>query len=142
MPYCSKCGASMKDDDRFCPTCGAAAESVFAFEPSADDAASHKGMGVLCYIGVLALIPYFSSAKNNSPFLKYHALSGLNLFLLELIAGACSTAVSYLISGLGGFLGWITSVAGLVFSIIGIVTVCNGQAKPLPLIGTIKLVKE
>jgi hypothetical protein len=28
MPYCVKCGAPLKDDDRFCPVCGAAVVKV------------------------------------------------------------------------------------------------------------------
>lgn len=28
LPYCYKCGAKLKDDDKFCPTCGAAAAKV------------------------------------------------------------------------------------------------------------------
>ncbi len=28
MPYCTKCGAPLKEDDKFCPVCGAAAAKV------------------------------------------------------------------------------------------------------------------
>jgi len=28
MPYCTKCGAPLKDDDKFCPICGASAAKV------------------------------------------------------------------------------------------------------------------
>jgi exosome complex RNA-binding protein Csl4 len=28
LPYCTKCGAPLKDDDRFCPVCGAAVAKV------------------------------------------------------------------------------------------------------------------
>ncbi len=28
MPYCTKCGASLKDGDKFCPVCGASAAKV------------------------------------------------------------------------------------------------------------------
>ncbi|MCW4007294.1 MAG: DUF4342 domain-containing protein [Candidatus Bathyarchaeota archaeon] len=28
MPFCTKCGAPLKEDDKFCPVCGAAAPKV------------------------------------------------------------------------------------------------------------------
>jgi uncharacterized membrane protein YvbJ len=28
MPYCTKCGAPLKEDDEFCPVCGASAAKV------------------------------------------------------------------------------------------------------------------
>ena len=28
MPFCTKCGASLKDEDKFCPVCGTAAAKV------------------------------------------------------------------------------------------------------------------
>lgn len=28
MPYCTKCGAPLKEDDKFCPVCGAPAAKV------------------------------------------------------------------------------------------------------------------
>ncbi len=28
MPYCTKCGAPLKDDDKFCPICGASVAKV------------------------------------------------------------------------------------------------------------------
>lgn len=38
MPYCTKCGAPLKEDDKFCPVCGAAAAKVSReeFSVSAD----------------------------------------------------------------------------------------------------------
>jgi hypothetical protein len=28
MPYCTKCGASLKEDDKFCPVCGSSVSRV------------------------------------------------------------------------------------------------------------------
>jgi len=85
------------------------------------------------------LIPYF--VKDQSSFVRFHAVRGLNLFLLELIGGVASSIVGFVIPGLGSLLGWICSVAGLVFSIIGIINVANGEQKDLPIIGGIQFVK-
>jgi CBS domain-containing protein len=32
MPYCTKCGAPLKEDDKFCPVCGASAARVMREE--------------------------------------------------------------------------------------------------------------
>jgi CBS domain-containing protein len=39
LPYCSKCGAKLKDEDRFCSVCGAAVAKVTReeFTVSSDD---------------------------------------------------------------------------------------------------------
>ncbi len=39
MPYCAKCGAKLKEDEKFCYTCGAPAAKVVReeFSVSADD---------------------------------------------------------------------------------------------------------
>lgn len=34
MPYCTKCGAPLKEDDKFCPVCGAAVAKVTTEEYS------------------------------------------------------------------------------------------------------------
>ena len=39
MPYCSKCGAKLKDEDKFCSVCGAAVTKITReeFSVSSDD---------------------------------------------------------------------------------------------------------
>jgi hypothetical protein len=39
MPYCSKCGTKLKEEDTFCPVCGAAVAKIKTeeFEVSSDD---------------------------------------------------------------------------------------------------------
>jgi uncharacterized membrane protein len=137
MAYCAKCGSQLNDGDNACSNCG---EPVFkAAEPVVVNQSNDKVMGVLAYLGILSLIPYF--VKDQSSFVRFHAVRGLNLFLLELIGGVGSSIVGFIIPGLGSLLGWICSVAGLVFSIIGIINVANGEQKDLPIIGGIQFVK-
>ena len=101
-----------------------------------------KLMGILSYIGILSLIPYFT--EKNNKFVMYHAKQGLNLFLLEMI---CSVAISivgsllWLLFWLVGLVSTAVGVASLVLSVMGIVSVCKGEAKELPYIGKFKLVK-
>lgn len=106
---------------------------------------SEKGMGVLCYIPLLCLIPIITG---KSPFIRYHANQGLVLFITMLILSAVSAIVSVIlrvIPFLGGIVaGLISGILGLlelVLVIIGIVHVVNGETKPLPAIGGITLLK-
>ncbi len=137
MAYCSKCGSSLNDGDKVCGNCG---EPVGGVRVESSSDSNDKVMGILSYIGILSLIPYF--IKDQSSFVRYHAVRGLNLFILEIIAGVAASIVGIVLPGIGSVLGWIASVAGLVFSIIGIINVVNGDKKDLPIIGSIQFVKE
>lgn len=137
MAYCAKCGSQINEGDNACSNCGEPV--VRAAEPVVVNQSNDKLMGVLSYLGILSLIPYF--IKDQSSFVRYHAVRGLNLFLLELIAGVGASIIGFILPGLGGLIGWVASVAGLVFSIIGIINVANGDQKDLPIIGGIQFVK-
>lgn len=137
MTYCAKCGSQLNEGDTACANCGEPV--VKSAEPVVVNQSNDKFMGILSYLGILCLIPYF--VKDQSSFVRFHALRGLNLFLLEVIAGVASSIIAFILPGLGSLIGWIASVAGLVFSIIGIINVANGDEKDLPLIGGIQLVK-
>lgn len=137
MAYCAKCGSQLNEGDKACGNCG---EPVIkTAEPVVVTQSNDKLMGVLSYLGILSLIPYF--IKDQSSFVRFHAVRGLNLFLLELIAGVAASIIGFILPGLGGLIGWVASVAGLVFSIIGIINVANGDQKDLPIIGGIQFVK-
>jgi len=100
-----------------------------------------KGMAVLSYIGILALIPYF--VEKNNKFVIFHAKEGLNLFLLSVIAGTISSFL-VLIPLLGLILvivPFAVSIMQIVLMVMGIVNVANGQAKELPVINKFKIIK-
>ncbi|MEA5049018.1 MAG: zinc-ribbon domain-containing protein [Eubacteriales bacterium] len=139
MAFCAKCGKELAEGEKFCASCG---EPVAEAATVVDTKAGNNDtlMGVLSYLGILSLIPYF--IKDQTSFVRYHAVRGLNLFLLELIASAAAWIVGLALSGVGTLLSWIVSVAGLAFAIIGIVNVANHEKKDLPLIGGIQFVKE
>lgn len=107
------------------------------------DIENGKIMAIFCYIGILVLIPYF--AEKNNKYVVYHAKQGLNLFLLDIIASLAVGIITGMLSFVLAFLASIVSfVAGIFFfalSIIGIINVCNGKAKELPIINKIKLIK-
>lgn len=94
-----------------------------------------KIMAILSYIGFLSLIPYL--AEKDNKWVKYHAIQGVNLLIIEAILYAVK-----MIPLLGWIVGWLGSIVTLVISIIGIINVCNGEAKELPIVGKIKFIKQ
>lgn len=84
------------------------------------------GMAVLCYLGILVLVPLLTDAKKD-PFVKFHIKQGLVLLIVDIIA-------SFIIWV--PFVGWILWLGIVVLLIIGIVNAANGQEKELPVIGS------
>ena len=105
----------------------------YSDEMDPDDVNNNKFMAVLCYIGVLVIIPIV--AARNSKYVRFHANQGLVLFLLEL---ACSVLIKLKL------LGWVFSICSVVLfvmAIIGIIYAAQGKAKELPVIGNWKILK-
>jgi len=136
MAFCSKCGSQISEGENFCPKCGAPVNGAY----TAASGSSDTLMGILSYIGLLALIPYFS--KGQSSFVRYHAVRGMNLMILEIIAGVACGILSIGLPVIGDILSWLVSVGGLVLSIFGIVHVANKEMQDLPVVGGIQFVKE
>lgn len=85
-------------------------------------------MGVLSYLGILVLIPFF--VAKNDPFVKFHIKQGLVLFAIEIVI--------YLVASLFWSLGMIAqllNLAVIVLSIIGIINVVQAKQKELPFVG-------
>lgn len=98
--------------------------------------------GILSYLSVLCLIPYFLENKNN--FVKFHAKQGLNLFLLEIIVGFSASVLVVLLLFLGFAVVLVRNIIECIFfvvSIIGIIDVIQGKARELPIVNKIKIVK-
>ncbi|MBR4726601.1 MAG: zinc ribbon domain-containing protein [Clostridia bacterium] len=103
------------------------------------DIQDNRIMAVLAYIGWLILIPLF--ARRDSPFTRFHcnqglvlALAWLGIFVLRgILVGSLGLPLS--------FLFFLLSMAVVVFSVIGIVNAVQGQAKELPLIGSLRILK-
>ncbi len=161
MAFCNKCGNQLPDGANNCPNCGAPAgntqqntqnaqdfvnnmmntnDTTSQFEPQ--DINNNKGMSVLAYIGFLFLVPLL--ACPNSKFARYHTNQGLVLFLLEFALGVVTGILGLIpIAGLiiGGLLSAVGGIFTLVLMIMGIINAAQGQAKELPLIGKITLLK-
>ena len=92
-------------------------------EPAA--AGKNIGMGVLCYLGILVLVPLLTDSKND-PFVKFHIKQGIVLLVVGIIAGFVSWIP---------FIGWILGLALFVLWVIGLVNVLGGKEVKLPVIG-------
>jgi len=90
---------------------------------------SNTLMAVLCYLGILVLIPLLTDAKND-PFVKFHIKQGLVLLIADVIAGFV-VAVPVI--------GWILSpiiwIILAVLFIMGIINAASGKQTPLPILG-------
>lgn len=111
----------------------------------ANDVAQNKVMGILAYIGFLFLVPLF--AAKNSPYSRFHANQGLVLFIVEFAYGIVYAILTFILAFIP-IIGWLLiAVLGLVnivffvFMILGIMNACSGEAKKLPLIGGITILK-
>lgn len=92
-------------------------------------------MGVLCYLGFIALIPYLMEKKTK--FVKFHSIQGMNLFIIELIGIVCG-----FIPFIGNIASTVIGLAATVVSIIGIVNVLNGEQKELPIVSKFNFIKK
>lgn len=129
------------------------------------DIETGKGMSIISYLGFLSIIPYLSEKKNK--YVRYHAVQGMNLFVLEMIYsviyGILTSVIKVKGSCGGGYYGsladafgvtckvtpwWITLPLGIiglgftVLAIIGIVNACQDKAKELPIVNQIKIIKK
>ena len=117
---------------------GNCGEPVGAPVRAADTSSNDMWMGILAYLGILSLIPYL--VKDQTPFVRAHAVRGINLFILEIIAWVAVGVFSW-VPVLDGILSTLAGLAGFVFSLIGIINVANKEDKDLPFIGNIRLIK-
>ncbi len=126
------------------------------------DIESGKGMAILAYI--LPFVPYLAEKKNK--YVKYHAIQGMNLLIIAIgysvLYGVLTSVIK--VKGNCGYGGWgelyeafgavckvtpwwVTlplSLVGLcitILCVIGIINVCKGKAKELPIANKVKIFK-
>ena len=106
------------------------------------DIQENKAMACLCYI--IAPVPYFTETK--SKWVRYHAIQGMNLFIITvLLCLSVSIICSVLIfnfSILKAILKAALYAFMIIYAIIGIINVCNEEAKELPIINKFKFIKK
>ncbi len=109
-------------------------ETPLASQVDKEDLEKNKVFAILAYI--IFFIPLL--AAKDSKFAMYHANQGLVLFLGAVILNFVGSFIP--------FIGWFLIIPFgnlfiLVLAILGIVNAANGTLKPLPIIGTIQIIK-
>ncbi len=111
------------------------------------DIAQNKVMGVLAYIGILWLIPFFTAKQ--SQFAKFHLKQAFLVVItqigFEFISAILSAVIKVQVSagfytyyrtpGILVFFLFIIRIAIWAMAILGIVNAAQGKAKELPFIG-------
>lgn len=106
------------------------------------DIKENKAMACLCYI--IAPVPYFVETK--SKWVRYHAIQGMNLFIITVLLSLSVSIICSVFLFPFPFLKAILKAAlyafMIIYAIIGIINVCNEEAKELPLINKFKFIKK
>lgn len=93
-------------------------------------------MGILCYLGPLVLVPYFTD--RDTLFVKYHIKQGLVLLAVGFILYLISVAMGMMFFTfffLRPILVFL-NLSILILAIVGIVNVIKGRQVPLPVLGS------
>lgn len=93
--------------------------------PEKKDQSTSTLMAVLCYFGILVLVPLLTDARKD-PFVNFHIKQGLGLLIVYVIS-------YFLIQW--WFIGWLISIVLFILFIIGVVNAATGKKATLPLIG-------
>lgn len=97
-----------------------------------------KTMAALAYI--IFFIPMITN--KDSKFAMYHANQGLVLLLTVIVLNIVTGFLAGILFFFGGFFLWmVPGIVGIVFAVMGIMNALNGEMKPLPLVGTINIIK-
>lgn len=98
------------------------------------------GMCILCYFGILSLIPYLS--KKEDPYMQFHSKCGLNIFIVYF---AVTIGLEFIASLTRiwaiGYLSYAFGILVLVLEIMGISNACSGKMTTPPLADKIKIIK-
>lgn len=104
-----------------------------------------KLMGVLAYLGILVLIPIF--AAKDDKFARYHANQGATVCVLGIAGYIVNWVVSFILgmvnigilSMVWSLVYWAFGICLFILMVIGIVNVCKGVEKELPVVGKFNL---
>ena len=141
--FCPKCGTQIPENDHYCPTCGEPVISASSVPDESDHTAMFEEedirrtniLSALCYLSFLFVILGLL-IEPNSKFLRYHINQSIILYIFGILCGLVAIIP---------FLGWIAAVIGsvacVVFMVMGILRAFKGQAKDLPIIGSLKFLK-
>lgn len=99
---------------------------------SKEDINKNKTNAILCYLGILIIIPFMNEEAKKSPFVQFHLNQGLVLTIGGVIVGAISWIP---------IIGWIIGIAWFVIWVMALISAASGEMKRAPLVGNIEIVK-
>lgn len=102
-----------------------------------------KTTGIVAYITWIGLlIAYFAGDREGA---KFHLNQALVLWVSYIILGLIAEVAGFipvpLVALIISFVVGICAIVLLVFAVMGIVSACKEEEKPLPIIGGIKILK-
>jgi uncharacterized membrane protein len=100
-----------------------AKKAVATTKPDQKDVTENRAITYLSYLGILFLVPLL--VKKESKFAVFHAKQGLVMTVAWFLGGFL-----YIF-----FVGILIHLALVIFSIMGLVSVNDGEMKKLPIIG-------
>lgn len=104
-----------------------------------DDINNNKFAAVLAFIfAPIYLIYTLIAKKDQSKFVRFHLNQGLVLWLVQIIVDILADILRI---GVLRIVFRILNFLILVLVVVGVVNICTGKAKELPVIGNIKLLK-
>jgi uncharacterized membrane protein len=105
------------------------------------DIEDNKTMAILAYLSILVIIPILMA--RGSKYAMFHANQGLVLAIAEVVVGVVISFLSWipLVGIIASLVGGLIGLASLVLMIFGIMSVLNGRAKKLPIVGEITIIK-
>ncbi|MCQ2523548.1 MAG: hypothetical protein MJ123_04350 [Lachnospiraceae bacterium] len=96
-----------------------------------------KTTGIIAYLTIVGwLIAYLTGDKEGA---KFHLNQSLVLAIAEIVLSIISGVLSHI--PFGGLISWACSIALFVFWILGFVSAIKDEEKPVPVIGTIQILK-
>ncbi len=141
---CTKCGKQLNDDAKFCDSCGASIGApVHEYNTyKQNDDEENKIVCILAYLGILFFIPLVASPESQAG--RFHANQGLVLLIVSVaghfIIGILSFVLWFL-SWLFAIISALWAIAIVVLVILGMLNAAQGERRPLPFIGEIKIIK-
>lgn len=124
--YCSKCGAEINENAKFCPSCGNSIGETINNYNQSQPIMSPTATSVVAYMTWVGfLIAICAGDRVNSKFFLNQALV-FNIFCMLCIIP---------------IIGWLWAIFMLVCFILGVVWAGEQSQKQLPLIGMIKILQ-
>lgn len=123
----------MPDGVRFCPSCGADQEAGVNndgpanFTSTQQTGMSSRTTAILCYFSWIGFIIAICAGTRDD-FSNFHLNQSLVIHIFAMI-GAIPV------------LGWIWDIIVFVLWIKGLISACNGDTIPVPILGNIQILK-